>query len=193
MPPSKDYTGMKVGELVALHPTEKRRGSGVIWVWTCSCGNTREAVPNDLIQKNKEGVISRCLLCNHAARKATGEASKNMVLYNYRRHARERGIAFSLSIEEAEILFQSNCFYCGTPPSNKMEKREANGPYIYNGIDRVDSTKGYSIDNCVSCCKNCNRSKSDLSFEEFITWLLKASENIRESIVVNTDALISFS
>lgn len=36
-----------------------------------------------------------------------------------------------------------------------------------NGIDRIDSTKGYSADNCVPCCSKCNRMKLDHSIEDF--------------------------
>ena len=186
MPPARDYTGMQVGELIAVRPTDHRRGSGIMWEWLCSCGQVRQAVANDLIQATKRGVIVRCLECNHAKTKATGEASKNMVLHNYKRHARNRGLRFLLTSGEATALFEGPCFYCGAPPSNRMEKRQANGPYIYNGIDRVDSSKDYTPENCVSCCIVCNRAKSDMSFEEFITWSLKMSENLRESIVVNT-------
>ena len=36
------------------------------------------------------------------------------------------------------------------------------------GIDRIDSTKGYSKDNCVSCCKMCNIMKNKFSKEDFL-------------------------
>ena len=36
-----------------------------------------------------------------------------------------------------------------------------------NGIDRIDSSKGYSVDNCVPCCAKCNYAKHDLSIDDF--------------------------
>lgn len=36
-----------------------------------------------------------------------------------------------------------------------------------NGIDRKDSSKGYTIDNCVPCCTECNTMKSDLPLDVF--------------------------
>ena len=38
----------------------------------------------------------------------------------------------------------------------------------YN-LDRKDSIKGYTKENCVVCCKRCNRAKSNLfSYEEWL-------------------------
>ena len=43
----------------------------------------------------------------------------------------------------------------------------------YNGIDRVDSSKGYEYNNVVSCCKNCNSAKMQLSIKEFKEHIIK--------------------
>ena len=62
------------------------------------------------------------------------------------------------------------CHYCGIP---------SGWPDTRNGIDRIDSSKDYSSDNCVSCCKICNRAKNDMSVNEFMTWIRRtASKNI---------------
>ncbi len=37
-----------------------------------------------------------------------------------------------------------------------------------NGVDRVDSSRGYVKDNVVSCCKHCNLAKRDRTAEDFI-------------------------
>jgi len=47
------------------------------------------------------------------------------------------------------------CFYCG-------------GPNETLGLDRVDSSKDYFEDNCVSACFICNKMKGTQSVEEFI-------------------------
>jgi hypothetical protein len=52
------------------------------------------------------------------------------------------------------------------------------GVYIYNGIDRVDNTRGYSIDNCVACCKQCNWAKRELPQQEFIDWIHRVSRHL---------------
>jgi hypothetical protein len=55
----------------------------------------------------------------------------------------------------------------------KTGKIRSGVPITYNGIDRVDSTKGYFNENVVSCCKVCNRAKSNLSLDEFKEWISK--------------------
>lgn len=41
-------------------------------------------------------------------------------------------------------------------------------PYWYNGVDRVDNTKGYTLENCVTCCAEANYAKRALSYADFI-------------------------
>ena len=71
----------------------------------------------------------------------------------------------------ALITSSMNCFYCGQLPSREKVTRGNNGSFVYNGIDRKDNNKGYSIDNVVSCCSICNRAKHTILFNEFIQWL----------------------
>lgn len=48
-----------------------------------------------------------------------------------------------------------------------------------NGVDRVDSSRGYDKENIVPCCKICNRSKSDMSESDFIAWGLRLGDHLR--------------
>ena len=95
-----------------------------------------------------------------------GQAVANEVLSGYRKQAENRTIQFDLSDDEVLELFHNNCYYCGTPPSNK--RNGYNGTFVYNGLDRIDNALGYNILNVVSCCWICNRMKSSLSEEDFI-------------------------
>jgi hypothetical protein len=81
-------------------------------------------------------------------------------------------------MNQFEKLTQSNCFYCGLEPSNKYLSHEKlyNGAYIYNGIDRLDNSIGYILENCVACCEWCNKSKNKRSLEEFREWAEKFIE-----------------
>ena len=82
------------------------------------------------------------------------------------------------------IAMGKNCNYCKCPPSqiqypSKKHSKEwrEKGKLIYNGIDRINNKVGYVLKNCVSCCKNCNRAKSDLSIENFNNWIKNLSIN----------------
>ena len=40
--------------------------------------------------------------------------------------------------------------------------------FLWNGIDCIDSSKGYVEGNVVPCCKSCNEMKSSKSSEDFL-------------------------
>ena len=66
--------------------------------------------------------------------------------------AKQKNLSFELSEEQCIDFFNDECFYCRFP-----------GIDYPNGIDRLDSSDGYNMDNCVSCCETCNMSKGQLS------------------------------
>jgi len=77
--------------------------------------------------------------------------------YNqYKENAKHRSIEFDIPRELFDDLTSDFCFYCGEPPTP------------YNGIDRVDSEKGYFFGNVVSCCQACNYAKLTSSMEAYI-------------------------
>ena len=66
---------------------------------------------------------------------------------------------------------------CGVKPSqtdNYLKKHD----FYYNGIDRIDNTKGYLSDNCVSCCSHCNTAKMQMTYEDFRKWVTAVYERI---------------
>lgn len=78
----------------------------------------------------------------------------------YKDGAAKRGYVFELTIEQARAMFSVPCMYCHYPPRGE-----------FNGIDRVDNSKGYTLDNCVPCCAWCNRAKSDGQLPRFMEWI----------------------
>ena len=104
-----------------------------------------------------------------------GESSFNYLYSYYTRNALKRELEFSLTKEEFRSFTQKNCFYCGKPPAMRVKRDstgKTNGAYIHNGIDRLDSAIGYTFENCVACCKICNRAKCDLELKEFMDWIV---------------------
>lgn len=90
--------------------------------------------------------------------------SINRRYYFYRAGAERRGREFSLTKEQFTILVNGECEYCGCQPCPK------------NGIDRVENSKGYTVDNCVTCCPICNKMKGTMSTESFIEKCAKISQ-----------------
>ena len=90
----------------------------------------------------------------------------------------KRGYFFELTKEEFKILTSSDCYYCGQNPNqlHNTNKNKFNGNYIHNGVDRVDNSKGYIINNCVACCWKCNKMKGSWTQEEFINHCKKIAK-----------------
>lgn len=84
----------------------------------------------------------------------------------------------NLTFEQFLELAKKNCHYCGSPPSNITRGSTKKGfrydnPFIYSGLDRIDSLKPHDYENCVPCCYYCNVAKSDRTVEEFMMWIEK--------------------
>ena len=78
------------------------------------------------------------------------------LLRDYRKGAKKRGLSWELPIEIFFGLTKKSCTYCSQAPDP------------VNGVDRVDSSLGYMVENCVPCCGPCNRMKMAMPLSEFI-------------------------
>lgn len=150
----------------------------------CECGKQKEIRRNHLLAKKT--ISCGCVQKTHAM-KAPGESTKQC-LFNVTKHgAKARQLEFSLTRLEHDALIAQNCEYCGEPPHSANNKIRKNGTIIgnpidaeratvlANGIDRKNSAIGYTTDNCVACCANCNRAKWELSITEFIAHCKKVA------------------
>ena len=87
----------------------------------------------------------------------------------------------------------SPCEYCGQEPSNKVISKCNNGDFQYNGIDRIDNTKGYANGNVVPSCSRCNFGKHAASENKFISCIkaiyehLDLGENFSTNYELNRD------
>jgi len=99
--------------------------------------------------------------------KRDGYGSSFRRLYNsYKSRAMKQGVEFTLNERHFFEVTSQPCYVCATPPSRKVNKKAKNS-YIYNGIDRMDSAKGYVINNCFACCWEHNDLKGKLTYKEF--------------------------
>lgn len=178
MPAKKDLTGKKFGKLKVLEFSHSQKMGNYtfrMWKVRCDCGTLKTVKGAHLMS----GDTKSCG-CYNKAHLAPGEASMNTLISNYKRHAKNRNLDWGLSKEEVRKVTKLNCYYCGSEPKQEARNKRCNGTYIYNGIDRVDNSKGYFLDNCVPCCGVCNRLKSDMSYTEFKQHIQKIWKTIKE-------------
>ena len=81
-------------------------------------------------------------------------------LYIY--ESRRKNLDFKIDYKYFNFLTKNICYYCGSKDSI--------------GIDRLDNTKGYLLDNCVPCCTSCNYAKKDRTVLDFIEHCNKVVE-----------------
>ncbi len=172
MPKTINLTGMRFGRWYVVEyagPNNQQQSS---WLCECDCGTTKVVSGRDLRDGDTKSCgcykRERSLSIN---RLADGESAINAVYGHYKKGAVLRGLEFSLSKEEFCLMTQQVCHYCGVAPSNTRKTQRPTGVYIYNGIDRIDNTKGYVSGNMVSCCFKCNLSKKEMSYQQFLEWV----------------------
>jgi 5-methylcytosine-specific restriction endonuclease McrA len=106
-------------------------------------------------------------------KKPLGMASALWRWNGYKAKAKQRKIEFTLTFDEFLVITQRVCYLCGTPPSNIAQRKSANGAFLYNGIDRVDNSRGYHTDNVQAACFKCNQLKSRMSLQELKDHIIK--------------------
>jgi hypothetical protein len=102
----------------------------------------------------------------------------------YKHNAIRRGLKWELTGEEFDKLIVKPCIYCGSDLLGVFRKTENNSSkkervLYYNGIDRVDNSRGYVSGNVVPCCKFCNRAKKDSTEAEFTAYLKRVANFIK--------------
>lgn len=151
------------------------------WKCLCDCGNYVTTVSYTLKSGNtkscgcykKERTSER-----HKGKIALKRLPDNQGLWNqiYRKtkkNAVVRNIEWQLTPEDVRKLGSLECNYCSHTGSNVVRDPEGHGSRIlmFNGIDRLDSNKGYTLDNVVPCCKTCNLAKHVMNEKEFYSWV----------------------
>ena len=66
------------------------------------------------------------------------------------------------------------------------------GDFTYNGIDRVDNTKGYQVNNCVASCFICNKAKGVMTQSEFLNWIQDLIEFRKTKFSMNSSSDLQF-
>ena len=157
--------GEKIGKLTIKSFFRDEKNRRWMTECECECGNEKTASIRNL----QRGATTHCGCSTIHENRGykNGEAVRNRMLQAYRDRAKRKGWEFSLTNEECIKLFKGNCYFCGSPPVPRTFK-EAKGEYYANGIDRIDSTKGYTPDNVNSCCTKCNMIKNNSTIEEFV-------------------------
>src|ERR1035441_95337 len=149
------------------------------YLCVCKCGGCLSVKHSQLT--TRLGLGRKSCGCAHAdgqdaARARRGYAGMPRyfadMVGSYRGHARKKKIPFELTLQQFYDITQQNCHYCGDSP--RLRNLSGNDVHA-NGVDRLDSSCGYTLDNVVTCCTICNVAKSAMTVEEFKQWVLRVA------------------
>ena len=210
-----NLVGLRFGRLVALKESPVMAlNRGLKWECVCDCGNKTVSRADSLL----DGSSSSCGCGQREAAAATGRASRkrdlraaalNKMFLRYAHNAKRNNREFSLSIEDFSSLVSSDCVYCGEAPKEVLARtgnfygenhKIVDSGLRAHGIDRIDNSIGYVVDNCVSCCERCNRSKLTMTVDEFRDMISKQYNHFVNpevsfsllSMVESVDSLLEF-
>lgn len=169
--------GDKKGELTILEKLNVTSPSGIKRIkyrCKCTCGTEITINESTLIKRDRCNRCSKSLALwkYHRARTNMDHvAVKHRVYRRYHRTSVDRGFEFELSMDDFLNLVSQNCVYCGAEPivypGDIKDFSKHEDEWKRNGIDRIDASRGYTLDNCVPCCWKCNCAKNTQSLDEF--------------------------
>lgn len=193
MPTLKDLAGKRFGRLVVIKREENGKHGITRWLCKCDCGNEttkirpyfkKSPIPSCGCADKERKIGNKYSLNNKNHNKnPTFEGFSGTLFGHYKRQSKRRRLEFSLSLEFFREIIKKECIYCGKLGNNILNQgghggRRQYAIFTFTGIDRIDSSKGYSENNCVPCCKTCNYAKRIMTQQEFYDWIDRVYNHI---------------
>ena len=175
-----DLTGKTFGRLAVKKYLFSHNGNSRFLCY-CSCGNMKEIDGRNL----REGSTISCgcvkkefLYGNRAGTKSSrwqGYEDLPLGFFNrIRTGAKKRKITFDLTIEKLWLLYlrqNKKCIFTGENLDFPAYNKQKIGGSA--SLDRIDSSKGYVVDNVQWVHKTVNFMKQRMSDDEFLGWCRK--------------------
>ena len=120
------------------------------------------------INRKKRNEWSKKYYAEHPEKQKARNETEYAIQRAYRNGAKVRGLEYDLTEEQFFSFAGKACVYCG----DILDRPR---------IDRIDSNKGYTIENCAPCCKRCNIGKWDSTVDEFKEWIKRVYEHTRST------------
>lgn len=189
---ARDLTGVRFGNLIGVRQDGKNNNGQYFWIVKCDCGNEHRCLGTSLIN----GRTTRCTACtkqrwldqNHLRATVVGELTSawwsTRVVKRASGHnnsnflkGRKKTYELAVTMQEAWDLFQKQegkCALSGLPLDFPKDRNPHGGTA---SLDRVDSEKGYTIDNVQWVHKDINRLKNVFDQSYFINLCKAVAKN----------------
>lgn len=174
--------GRVFGRLTVIERAEQV-GKNHCWLCVCECGTTKVVVGRNLMSGGTQSC--GCKLREHTESMRRPKAALNAIYTAHVNNGRVKQLG-SLDRATWERIIHMPCHYCGC-----REQRTSRGSLracvvTIVGVDRIDNDRGYTEENCVPCCGQCNRAKGTLATDTFVTWVNATYQHLRSSGRINT-------
>lgn len=185
-----DIVGRTFGRLTVIKNLGTNKNQKSVYECKCECGNTIAAIGGNLVQG--KSTSCGCFRSEgNSERSNKINAALVILITTYKKGAKDRNLEWSLTDDQFIKLTSSPCYYTGRLPSKEIHSRATRyrrkfglppfpgGIYLYNGIDRLDNSKGYTIENCVPSCTDANKAKLTMTHDEFISLCKEVAQHHR--------------
>lgn len=192
----KDKTGFRYGRLIVESRNEEKSridtARTVFWNCRCDCGKITIVSSSRL----NLGRSKSCGCLRHDQLSKTryqgGKYISKSQFSRFIKSGKDRKLEFTITIEDIEKLYEKQNKRCAlsnreiyfdiTIKNNPLKNKKR---YYGNAsIDRIDSTKGYTIDNIQIVHKDVNFAKQSLSQQDFI-YLCREITNHTKAFIEN--------
>lgn len=130
------------------------------------CINTANRY-NEFLTRIKPDISHFCLRSRASYLNDSKEEYRHILEIYFQRYvnrANKHNLIFGINIDDFNNLIKQECFYCGVLYTIKINSYRVN----WSGVDRVDNDVGYIKENCVPCCKFCNKAKLNRKQTDYI-------------------------
>lgn len=163
---NKFQVGQVIGDLTVVETDARHRNRADYVRLLCACGKEAWAQPGELAAGGRVSCGCRKKLTGASNRKWKGHGEISGKTWSHiRGHARTRGIDFGITIEDAWAAYvrqDGRCALSGEPLVLRGD--------ITASLDRVDSKRGYTLDNIQWVHKVLNHMKMSIDQDDFVAW-----------------------
>lgn len=162
----KDYANKRFGMLTAIKFTKgctHEQSHGVTWLFRCDCGNEFECEMGKVTSGDKTSCGCR-KQCYHTGISTKDDNTRWIKRWfnRSRTTAKNRGLEWNINLDQCLTMLDNQRYKCNVSGIDiSLYDRSAS-------LDRIDSSKGYTIDNIQWVHRSVNFMKQALSQSDFI-------------------------
>lgn len=171
-PKIKNLKGKKIGKWTVLEMCDNDCHGKVRWLCRCECGEENKVNASSLI-KNISNSCGKCSAPNFKGYKCVSGTYMKVT----KKGAGKRGLDFEITAEDVYNKWVEQNGKCALSGVDVFFTRNQETYIQTASIDRIDSKRGYTLDNIQIVHKRLNMIKSSLPEDEFVYWCHLVAKN----------------